>query len=233
MRNERGLGVKNGSLGTVEQIQNGVLQVRLDGDEKRQVVVDSRDYPHLEHGYAATVHKAQGATVDRTFVLATTHFDRHVTYVALSRHREKADVYYGQDDFTPHWPSGTVAENFRAVLSRARPKDLAHDYLDRGDDAAEADLVSETGEVPEMASATSPQKKGPTRERTASHSADDNTLVDEVRKQAVEAWRAFRAGQREREEPAKAQGNGRDRSNGLDERSLRDRQRPRDLGLDR
>jgi hypothetical protein len=131
LKNERSLGVKNGSLGTVERIQRGMLQIRMDGEEDRRLVVDSQQYSHLEHGYAATVHKAQGSTVDRTYVLATSHFDRHSTYVALSRHRETATLFYGQEDFRADWRKGTVEENFKTVLSRARPKELAHDYLER------------------------------------------------------------------------------------------------------
>jgi Ti-type conjugative transfer relaxase TraA len=232
MRNERGLAVKNGSLGTVEQIQNGVLQVRLDGDEARQVVVDSQQYPFLEHGYAATVHKAQGATVDRTFVLATTHFDRHTAYVALSRHREKADVYYGRDDFKPLWGSASEAENFRAVLSRARPKDLAHDYLGRMGDGSVADVVTDTQEVPEMSSAKHRTERRPERERTAVEAPDKEALIADVRKQAVEAWRAFRAVQRIKDEPTNAKGNAHTRR-GLDKSPLRDRQRARDQDLER
>lgn len=131
LRNERSLGVKNGSLGAVEDIRGGVLQVRMDGEESRRVTVDSRYYAHLEHGYAATVHKSQGTTVDRTYVLATPHFDRHSTYVALSRHREAAAVFYGREDFEPGWSRASAQENFQSVLSRARPKELVHDYLER------------------------------------------------------------------------------------------------------
>ncbi len=129
LRNERALGVKNGSLGTVEKIRDGVLQVRLDGEGERRVVVDTRWYRHLDHGYAATVYKAQGTTVDRSYVLATPHYDRHSTYVALSRHREEASVFYGREDFRER--RGTVEERFRATLSRERLKALAHDYLER------------------------------------------------------------------------------------------------------
>jgi Ti-type conjugative transfer relaxase TraA len=135
LRNERGLGVKNGSLGTVEKVRDGVLQVRLDGvaprtgEGERRVAVDTRWYRHLDHGYAATVYKAQGTTVDRSYVLATPHYDRHSTYVALSRHREEASVFYGREDFRGR--GGTVEESFRASLSRERLKALAHDYLER------------------------------------------------------------------------------------------------------
>jgi Ti-type conjugative transfer relaxase TraA len=135
LRNERGLGVKNGSLGTIERLHNGVLQVKLDATD-HTVVVDSRFYRDLDYGYAATVYKAQGVTVDRSYILATPHYDRHSAYVALSRHRESAQVLYSAEDFEPPWGRQALSaqearSRFFDVLSRARPKELAHDYLDR------------------------------------------------------------------------------------------------------
>ena len=136
LRNERGLGVKNGSVGTLEKIGDGLLQVRLDGTEGRQVMIDPVQYAHLDHGYATTVHKSQGATVDHTFALATPHFDRHSTYVALSRHRESVSVFYAAEDFDTGRKGISLAPEeirvrFQAILSRARHKELAHDYLER------------------------------------------------------------------------------------------------------
>jgi hypothetical protein len=115
-------------------MNNGILEVRMDGDEDRRVAVDSRAYPHLDYGYATTIHKAQGTTVDRTFVLASPHFDRHATYVALSRHREAATVFYAAEDFSAgdaidRQLSFEVRDRFQSILSRARLKELAHDYL--------------------------------------------------------------------------------------------------------
>ncbi|MGC1728431.1 MAG: hypothetical protein WA747_03510 [Steroidobacteraceae bacterium] len=105
-------------------------------------VVDTKLYRDLDYGYAATVYKAQGATVDRTYVPATSHYDRHATYVALSRHRDSAEVFYAAEDFQLPWErkgvsradelsSAEARERFLNVLSRARPKELAHNYLDR------------------------------------------------------------------------------------------------------
>jgi len=39
--------------------------VRLDSAEGRAVGFDLKDYADVDHGYAATIHKAQGVTVDR------------------------------------------------------------------------------------------------------------------------------------------------------------------------
>ena len=142
LRNERDLGVKNGSLGVIEGIEHGVLSVKLDGNTR--VHVDTKFYKHLDYGYAATVHKAQGTTVDRSYVLGTNHFDRHTAYVALSRHRDNATLFYARDDFGGRAPAATddtVRQRFMESLSRARPKELAHDYLER-EPGSDTTLVS-------------------------------------------------------------------------------------------
>ena len=135
LRNERSLGVKNGTLGTLERISNGVLQVRVDGREETRIAFETKDYRDFDHGYASTIHKSQGATVDRSYILASQYFDRHSSYVALSRHRYSATLYYGQDDFTTARGEGAsdaseARMTLASILSRARPKELAHDYLD-------------------------------------------------------------------------------------------------------
>ncbi|MBX5056885.1 Ti-type conjugative transfer relaxase TraA [Rhizobium lentis] len=95
--------VKNGMLGTV--ISTGdkrgevLVSVRLDNGHK--VVFSEESYRNVDHGYAATIHKAQGTTVDRTLVLATGMMDQHLTYVAMTRHRDRVDLYAASEDFEP------------------------------------------------------------------------------------------------------------------------------------
>lgn len=55
-------------------------------------------YQAFDHGYACTVHKAQGVTVDKAFVYATRSMDRHLAYVAMTRHRNSAQMYVGRDE---------------------------------------------------------------------------------------------------------------------------------------
>jgi len=120
LKNERGLGVKNGTLGTIEQISDKSLVVRL--DDGRSVGFDIKHYSSFDHGYAATIHKAQGMTVDRAYVLVTPGMDSHSAYVGLSRHRDGVQAHYGKDDFAN-------AEKLARSLSRERGKDMASDHV--------------------------------------------------------------------------------------------------------
>jgi signal recognition particle GTPase len=95
--NNRDIGVTNGSFGTLQSIDDG--QFRLTLDNGKRVTFSPQEYMRFQLGYAATVHQSQGMTVDRTFVLATPHFDRHTTYVALSRHKQHATLYASEKDF--------------------------------------------------------------------------------------------------------------------------------------
>ena len=125
LQNERGLGVKNGTLGTIVEISERSMSVRT--DDGRGVSFDPKDYDRIDHGYAATIHKAQGMTVDRTYVLATPGMDAHASYVALSRHRDGLELHYGRDDFANQDP-------LTRILSCDRAKDMATDY-ERADPA--------------------------------------------------------------------------------------------------
>ncbi|MDU3098219.1 MAG: Ti-type conjugative transfer relaxase TraA [Bradyrhizobium sp.] len=130
LQNERSLGVKNGTLGTIEQVSGQSMTVRA--DDGRNVTFDLKGYNKIDHGYAATIHKAQGMTVDRAHVLATPGMDRHGSYVALSRHRDGMDLHYGHDDFASR-------DRLINTLSRDRAKDMAADYqrIDPAQDYAE------------------------------------------------------------------------------------------------
>jgi hypothetical protein len=79
-------------------------------------------YKHLEHGYAATVYKTQGVTVDRSYLLASRHLDAHATYVGMSRHRESVDLFYSREVFPR-------MDALVQTLSRQRGKDVSTDYL--------------------------------------------------------------------------------------------------------
>ena len=115
LQNERGLGVKNGTLGTIEQVSPESMTVQT--DDGRSIRFELKDYNKIDHGYAATIHKAQGMTVDRAHVLATPGIDAHGSYVAKSRHRDGVELHYGRDDFAN-------GDRLFRTLSRDRAKTI-------------------------------------------------------------------------------------------------------------
>ncbi len=149
LKNERSLGVKNGTLGTVEQIQGegagASLVVRLDGADGagtgRAVSFDLKDYAEIDHGYAATVHKSQGVTVDRAHVLATQGMDRHAAYVGLSRHRDGVTLHWSRDEMGSR-------EGLDTRLGRERLKDTSLDYAPAAE-ASRWSYAERRGLVPE------------------------------------------------------------------------------------
>ncbi|MBB3594788.1 Ti-type conjugative transfer relaxase TraA [Rhizobium sp. BK529] len=124
LRNESSLGIKNGMLARVVEATPGRIVAEIgDGERRRHVVVEQRFYADIDHGYAATIHKSQGATVDQVKVLASLSLDRHLTYVAMTRHRQDLNVYYGRRSFAK-------AGGLVAVLSRRNAKETTLDYAD-------------------------------------------------------------------------------------------------------
>jgi len=124
LKNDRKLAVKNGTLARVEAMSGARLTVGIlsqDGALERTVEVDLRTYNHVDHGYAVTIHKSQGATVDHVHVLASEYFDQHVAYVALSRHRESVTLHWSEEEFRDE---GRVLR----CLSRASPRLNALDF---------------------------------------------------------------------------------------------------------
>lgn len=122
LKNEGSIGVKNGMLGKVVEAAPGrIVAVIGEREHLRQVTVEQHFYNNVDHGYATTVHKSQGATVDRVKVLASLSLDRHLTYVAMTRHREDLGVYYGHRSFAK---AGGLVE----ILSGRNTKETTLDY---------------------------------------------------------------------------------------------------------
>jgi len=151
LRNDRGLGVKNGTLGTIEYLDEVVgdvrLSVRLDGADGagtgRAVDVALSAYGHIDHGYAATMHKSQGVTVDRAHVLATAGMDRHMSYVGLTRHRDAVALHWSGEAFGD-------ASGLMRVLGRERLKDTSLDYgAGLPDEAADQAYAERRGLLPD------------------------------------------------------------------------------------
>jgi hypothetical protein len=101
--NDRQLDIYNRERWRVAEVDAEQCYVVLEGiDQAKRVEIGpeylSRTNPHseapaLEHAYAVTTYSAQGATVDRAFVMADPSMDKQELYVAASRSRKETHLY--------------------------------------------------------------------------------------------------------------------------------------------
>lgn len=134
-RSDARLGVRNGTRGTIVDLDASALVVRSDAGARRRLPFDYVA-DHLDYGYALTGHAAQGATVERAYVLLP---DRGALqewgYVACTRARRETRLYLG-DGVTleretplrqpdPETPAGRAAQ----ALERSAAESLAADQV--------------------------------------------------------------------------------------------------------
>ena len=98
---DKTLRIYNGNAGTITAIdeRTGSLTARLDaaGKEGREVVWSAAAFQGFRHGYAGTIYKGQGKTLDRTYLYHTEHWRAAASYVALTRQRESAQVFVARE----------------------------------------------------------------------------------------------------------------------------------------
>ena len=109
-RNDHRSGLSNGDQAVVTAVGSDRLEVRC-GARRVELAPDfllartQHGEPTLQHGYAVTVHVAQGITVDRAYVLGY-GLSRESAYTALSRGRDAnrlfiADEVPAREEFAP------------------------------------------------------------------------------------------------------------------------------------
>ncbi|OJX12814.1 MAG: hypothetical protein BGO77_04930 [Caedibacter sp. 37-49] len=121
MKNDNGFGVRNGTLGTILEIDRHKIKAKLDNSNE-VVSFSPKLYPYFDQGWAANIHKSQGVTVDRAFLLATHETYRNLAYVGMTRHREFIKVFGSKLDF---WRE----EIFFKRLSSSQEKLSSLDYV--------------------------------------------------------------------------------------------------------
>jgi conjugative relaxase-like TrwC/TraI family protein len=144
-RNHYDLDILNGDLGVVTRLtERGVTFrcERVDGERTMptEQIVDG----YLDHGYARTNYKTQGATADRVFTLGDDgDLDQQAAYTALSRGRIENRLYMLEPDEdlqalldpNQHVPQRAlgrerILEHVAHELSRDRSQHRATEHLD-------------------------------------------------------------------------------------------------------
>ena len=137
----------NGDLGTVTKIKlmdDGDIWIRVKLDSGRETQFMSSSYAndegrtYITQAYAQTVYSSQGLTIDGdVFVYYTQYMDRAHTYVACSRHKDKAHIFVNsqelEEDIPDSFQHAPRERGLREALSKNMSRDnrpkLASEYL--------------------------------------------------------------------------------------------------------
>jgi Ti-type conjugative transfer relaxase TraA len=131
-RARKDAGLYNGAAGTVETIDGADVTVAIDGakGEARRVVsftvgsdAEAGEFDAIRHGYAGTIYKGQGKTLDQTYLLHSDQWRSASSYVALSRHRESVSLF-ASEKASP-W---VMAEGGVAALNEKQHERAAQSY---------------------------------------------------------------------------------------------------------
>jgi Ti-type conjugative transfer relaxase TraA len=94
--------IYNGNVGTITGLdaRTGLLHAQLDGPQGgpgREVTWSASEFDGFRHGYAGTIYKGQGKTLDHTYLYHTEHWRQAASYVALTRQRESATIFVARE----------------------------------------------------------------------------------------------------------------------------------------
>ena len=132
-KNLDGVKVANGQLATIVNMNNDIIEFKLDEDSKVHTL-NTKDFNNFDHGYATTVHKSQGVTVDNCLVYAKGFgWDRFMSYVAMTRHKYNMHLFADKETY------GDL-QGLKRQLARTPLRDNVLDYplqfaIRRGRDA--------------------------------------------------------------------------------------------------
>ena len=202
---ERDIGVLNGHRGTVTALEpdSFSLRVEIDGHGERVLPASYIEDGHLALGYAMTVHKSQGMSADRTYVLGSEDHYRELGYTALSRHRQECRFYVnagepaaaqlelgleisGQD-------RAEVRERLARTLGRERAQQMALDVHENDQvlrELPDAELAKRAGRLEELLASFPAEVRQADHEAAELHRQTDRIQACEQRLAACEAERA-------------------------------------------
>ena len=133
--------VENGTRGTVMSVDDRTdrVQLRTEEPKPRDVAFSTRGFNDVRLAYAQHVYKAQGLTTDRAMVLmGGWQTDRERAYVALSRARERTDVYMARDDLGHEGVDADLVNRLadRVAVTHAQKASVTRDEVPRDQDVA-------------------------------------------------------------------------------------------------
>lgn len=90
-KSDKDLGIVNGWTGNIKSLNEKEITIKLDNG--KDLTFNPGAYQGLRYGYAGTVYKSQGATLDKTYILHDIVGGSKNNYVALTRHVQDIGIY--------------------------------------------------------------------------------------------------------------------------------------------
>jgi Ti-type conjugative transfer relaxase TraA len=162
----KGAKIYNGNVGTITGLdaRTGLFHARLDGprgEPGREVVWSASEFDGFCHGYAGTIYKGQGKTLDHTYLYHTEHWRQAASYVALTRQRESATIFVARE--TARNPKQLAWQMARGEVKSASlawaTRDELAPALRAKADAAEARAGEKPQEKPQEKTQEKPKEK--------------------------------------------------------------------------
>jgi ATP-dependent exoDNAse (exonuclease V) alpha subunit len=90
-KNDKDFKIDNGDMATVLSVGQDTLKVQV---KDREMEINTKEYPYIDHGYAMTVHKSQGKSVEKVVIVANTQTQNTYNsfYVGVTRGKQELKI---------------------------------------------------------------------------------------------------------------------------------------------
>ena len=149
-RNDYANGIRNGTTGTITHIDHERAAATISTEDgTRRLDDEYLASGSMRHGYAITVHKAQGRTCDHGLLLATDDLHREMGYVGLSRGKQSNRMYLvadePADELERHGPSGGRGDAADFVVDSMRRSGSKKLAIDAAETQSDVDSGADIG----------------------------------------------------------------------------------------
>lgn len=132
--------IKNGTRLTVQSVNSDTITAIREDTQAVVEIPQAYAQDSIELGYACTIHRAQGLTVQNGHVALDSSYNREQLYVAMTRGKENnlmyAPTHVEQEDFPDNWNMmklqgpETTEEFLSAILRKTNADKTAHEVMD-------------------------------------------------------------------------------------------------------
>lgn len=118
----KGMGVFNGDMGVIKEINNFTEELRVEFDEARSVTYSFKQLDELELAYAITIHKSQGSEYPAVVIPLLTGpsmlMNRNLLYTAVTRAKRCVTLVGSDDTFQTMIGNESEQKRYSGLVDR-------------------------------------------------------------------------------------------------------------------